>query len=128
MTQLAQIQKRSIIPSLWWSDDHQYHQRKGRGKNAVLVYHRKSLLQTAQPGRHPEKPRPGCLQWAFSFWRSVHSLIDKSEGVHLRDIVDDGRKPSRPKGFIGLLHKRRTSFPDLQQRPAGSFGANEEVR
>ena len=101
MTQLDTFPQSAIIPSLRRSDARHNQRRKGQRRNADLVYHRKSVLEAAQPGRRSESLCPGRPHCAFSFWETVHLLIDKSEGVYLRPIANDGERPSRPQGSEG---------------------------
>lgn len=121
----------AIIKLPRWGDAHHNQRQKGQNSNAYRrLYQRKSLLQTAQPGRHPELWFcPGRLQRAFSFWGTVHFLIDKSGGVLSRDIQTTGIRPSQPYHRPrGELHRRRTQIPDFGIFPTPSVSAMPRER
>lgn len=89
-----------------WGDAHQDKRDKGYDTDATLL-HRKSLFKTAQPGRHPEKlSYPGRLEWAFSFWKYAHFLIDKSGDVCSSRHIPSTRRNYQPALQLGLRGRR----------------------
>lgn len=111
----------SRIPPPRWSDAHRDQRRKGQHADnaSTWLHQRKSAFETAQPGRRPELSCcPGRLKWAFSFWETIHFLIDKSGGVLSRDIETTGARPSQPNRPRGESHRRRINQDALENSTA----------